>query len=155
LANGALKIDIPAIVSNHPDCEALAAQHGIAFHHLPVTSATKVAQEAQILDLVNTHAVDLVVLARYMQILSNDLCRELDGRAINIHHSFLPGFKGAKPYHQAHARGVKLVGALRHCRSRRRPDHRAATAERRRAGLFNTLATIGVRPTSNGVLKEG
>jgi formyltetrahydrofolate deformylase len=112
--SGALTIDIPAIVSNHPDCAALAGQHGIAFHYLPVTSATKAAQEAKIVDLVNAHAIDLVVLARYMQILSNELCEALTGRAINIHHSFLPGFKGAKPYHQAHERGVKLVGATAH-----------------------------------------
>ncbi|MFA7669010.1 MAG: formyltetrahydrofolate deformylase, partial [Burkholderiaceae bacterium] len=84
------------------------------FHHLPVTPDTRAAQEAQILELVNRENVDLVVLARYMQILSDDLCRALEGRAINIHHSFLPSFKGARPYHQAHARGVKIIGATAH-----------------------------------------
>jgi len=111
---GALAIDIPAIVSNHPDCAELAERHGIAFYHLPVTKESKAAQEAQVLHLVVELDIDLVVLARYMQILSDDLCRALAGRAINIHHSFLPGFKGAKPYHQAHERGVKLVGATAH-----------------------------------------
>jgi formyltetrahydrofolate deformylase len=116
---GALPIEIPLIVSNHPDCAPIAAQYGIAYLHLPVTRATdgptsKPAQEERIKALIAEHGVDLVVLARYMQILSDDLCRHLDGRAINIHHSFLPGFKGAKPYHQAHERGVKLVGATAH-----------------------------------------
>jgi formyltetrahydrofolate deformylase len=112
--NGMLAIDIPLIVSNHPDCQPVAGRYDIPFLHLPVTRDTKPEQEARIKDLVNTHDIDLVVLARYMQILSDDLCEFLEGRAINIHHSFLPGFKGAKPYHQAHARGVKLVGATAH-----------------------------------------
>ena len=112
--NGLLHIDIPAIVSNHPDVVEIADRYGIPFHHLPVTSETKADQEAAIMKIVHEHDIDLVVLARYMQILSDDLCRQLDGRAINIHHSLLPGFKGAKPYHQAHARGVKLVGATAH-----------------------------------------
>ncbi|MCL4161817.1 UNVERIFIED_CONTAM: hypothetical protein GTU68_000678 [Idotea baltica] len=111
---GSLKIDIPVIVSNHPDLAPLAEHHGIPFVHLPVTKDTKPEQEAQILALVEEHEIDLVVLARYMQILSDNLCEALSGRAINIHHSFLPGFKGAKPYHQAHERGVKLVGATAH-----------------------------------------
>jgi formyltetrahydrofolate deformylase len=111
---GALPVDIAVIVSNHPDCAPLAAAHGIPFVHLPVTPETKPTQEAALIELVATHNVDLVVLARYMQILSNDLCRALAGRAINIHHSFLPGFKGARPYHQAHHRGVKLIGATAH-----------------------------------------
>jgi formyltetrahydrofolate deformylase len=111
---GALPVDIAVIVSNHPDSAPLAAAHGIPFVHLPVTSETKPAQEAALVELVTAHNVDLVVLARYMQILSNDLCRALAGRAINIHHSFLPGFKGARPYHQAHHRGVKLIGATAH-----------------------------------------
>ncbi|MBT0567676.1 formyltetrahydrofolate deformylase [Williamsia sp. CHRR-6] len=111
---GMLPIDICAIVSNHPDARPLAEGDGIEFHHLPVTKDTKAAQEQQILELVDSHAVDLVVLARYMQILSDRLCAQLSGRAINIHHSFLPGFKGARPYHQAHERGVKLIGATAH-----------------------------------------
>jgi formyltetrahydrofolate deformylase len=112
--NGMLAIDIPLIVSNHPDCQPVAGRYDIPFLHLPVSRHTKHEQEAQIKELVRIHDIDLVVLARYMQILSDDLCTYLDGRAINIHHSFLPGFKGAKPYHQAHARGVKLVGATAH-----------------------------------------
>jgi formyltetrahydrofolate deformylase len=111
---GALPVDIAVIVSNHPDCAPLAVAHGIEFVHLPVTPETKSTQEAALVELVAAHNVDLVVLARYMQILSNDLCRALAGRAINIHHSFLPGFKGARPYHQAHHRGVKLIGATAH-----------------------------------------
>jgi formyltetrahydrofolate deformylase len=88
--------------------------HGIPFIHLPVTPETRADAEAALLDLVNTRDVELVVLARYMQVLSDDLCKALEGRAINIHHSFLPSFKGAKPYHQAHERGVKLIGATAH-----------------------------------------
>jgi formyltetrahydrofolate deformylase len=112
--NGMLDIDIPLVVSNHPDCQPVAGRYEIPFLHLPVTKDTKPDQEARIKELVVSHDIDLVVLARYMQILSDDLCGFLAGRAINIHHSFLPGFKGAKPYHQAHARGVKLVGATAH-----------------------------------------
>jgi len=111
---GALNVEIPAIVSNHRDFEPLAQVHGVPFHHIPVTGETKPAAEARLLELVDTLDVDVVVLARYMQVLSNDLCTKLEGRAINIHHSFLPSFKGAKPYHQAHARGVKLIGATAH-----------------------------------------
>ncbi|POX48500.1 formyltetrahydrofolate deformylase [Streptomyces sp. Ru71] len=111
---GALNIEIPAIVSNHRDFEALAHTYGVPFHHIPVTKETKPQAEARLLELVRELNVDLVVLARYMQVLSDDLCKELEGRAINIHHSFLPSFKGAKPYQQAHARGVKLVGATAH-----------------------------------------
>ena len=111
---GALAIEIPAIVSNHRDFEGLAATYGIPFHHVPVTAETKSDAEAHLLTLVDELSIDLVVLARYMQVLSNDLCKQLEGRAINIHHSFLPSFKGAKPYHQAHARGVKLIGATAH-----------------------------------------
>lgn len=112
--NGGLAVDIPVIVSNHPDCAEVAERYGIPFRHLPVTRDTKAEQEAEIKALVAEHDIDLVVLARYMQILSDDLCAHLRGRAINIHHSFLPGFKGAKPYHQAHERGVKIVGATAH-----------------------------------------
>ncbi len=112
--NNELEIDIVGVVSNHPDCAEIAERYGLPFHHFPVTPATKPEQEAHILELVRSLDVDLVVLARYMQILSDELCQQLEGRAINIHHSFLPGFKGAKPYHQAHERGVKLVGATAH-----------------------------------------
>jgi len=110
----ALPIDIPAIVSNHRDFYQLAASHDVPFHHLPVTVATKQRQEARLLDLIEEEKADFIVLARYMQILSGELCDHLAGRAINIHHSFLPSFKGAKPYHQAHERGVKLIGATAH-----------------------------------------
>jgi formyltetrahydrofolate deformylase len=111
---GALAMDPVAIVSNHRDTYRLAASHDVPFHHLPVTPQTRAAQEAKLWALVEESGTELVVLARYMQILSNDLCRRLQGRAINIHHSFLPSFKGAKPYHQAYARGVKLIGATAH-----------------------------------------
>jgi formyltetrahydrofolate deformylase len=113
-ATGNLDIEIPAIVSNHRDFEPLAKNYGIPFYYLPVTAATKAEQEARLLDIVAETDASLVVLARYMQVLSNELCRALDGRAINIHHSFLPSFKGAKPYHQAYERGVKLIGATAH-----------------------------------------
>ena len=112
--SGALNIDIPVIVSNHPDLEPLATMYGIPFVVIPVTADTKAEAEARLRDLLDEHEIDLVVLARYMQILSDDLSRELTGRVINIHHSFLPSFKGAKPYHQAFRRGVKLVGATAH-----------------------------------------
>jgi formyltetrahydrofolate deformylase len=111
---GSLQIEIPAIVSNHTDFAALAESHGIAFHHIPVTPDTKAAAEEQLLGLVDELDIDLVVLARYMQVLSDEACRVLSGRAINIHHSFLPSFKGGRPYHQAHVRGVKLIGATAH-----------------------------------------
>lgn len=112
--SGQLPIEIAGIVSNHNDFAALAAGYNIPFHHLPVTPETRAEQERQILDLIEEKQVDLVVLARYMQILSPQLCEALKGRAINIHHSFLPSFKGARPYHQAHARGVKIIGATAH-----------------------------------------
>ncbi len=111
---GALAMDPVAIVSNHRDCYRLAASYDIAYHHLPVTPATKTAQEARLVALIEETGTELVVLARYMQVLSDALCARLTGRAINIHHSFLPSFKGAKPYTQAHARGVKLIGATAH-----------------------------------------
>ena len=111
---GSLNIEIPAIVSNHRDFERLADSSGIPFFHIPVTKDTKPEAEARLIELVDELDIDLVVLARYMQVLSDDLCRTLDGRAINIHNSFLPSFKGARPYHQAHARGVKLIGATAH-----------------------------------------
>jgi formyltetrahydrofolate deformylase len=111
---GALGIEVAAVVSNHEDFAPLAESYGIPFHHVPVTRETKADAEARLLELVDRLDIDLVVLARYMQILSNDLCKQLEGRAINIHHSFLPSFKGARPYVQAHERGVKLVGATAH-----------------------------------------
>lgn len=112
--SGQLAVDIVAVVSNHPDYAELSHSHGVPFHHLPVSADTKHEQERKVLQLVHDLRVDLVVLARYMQILSSDMCRALEGRAINIHHSFLPSFKGARPYHQAHDRGVKLIGATAH-----------------------------------------
>lgn len=111
---GEIRMEIPAIVSNHPDLKHIADAHGIPFYHLPVTPETKPAQEQRLLEIIDETNSDLVVLARYMQILSPELCRALEGRAINIHHSFLPGFKGARPYHQAYDRGVKLIGATAH-----------------------------------------
>lgn len=112
--SGTLPIEIPAIVSNHQDLAGLAEFYGIPFHHLPVTPDTKVQAEDELRKIIAEEGIELTVLARYMQILSNELCTELTGKAINIHHSFLPSFKGAKPYHQAHARGVKLIGATAH-----------------------------------------
>jgi formyltetrahydrofolate deformylase len=111
---GSLGGEIALVVSNHEDLRPMAEAAGLPFVHVPSTSATKAEAEARLLQLVGDHEIDLVVLARYMQILSNELCRALQGRAINIHHSFLPGFKGARPYHQAYDRGVKLVGATAH-----------------------------------------
>ncbi|WP_269901364.1 formyltetrahydrofolate deformylase [Paenalcaligenes faecalis] len=112
--SGQLPIEIAAVLSNHADYASLSASYNVPFHHLPVTPETKAAQEKQILQFVDDLDIDLVVLARYMQILSPEMCRALSGRAINIHHSFLPSFKGARPYHQAHARGVKIIGATAH-----------------------------------------
>jgi formyltetrahydrofolate deformylase len=120
--SGQLAVDIPAIVSNHTTFAALAQGYGIPFHHLPIdraaaggdAAAAKQAQEAAVMEIAQRERIDLVVLARYMQILSADFCTALKGRAINIHHSFLPSFKGARPYFQAHARGVKLIGATAH-----------------------------------------
>ena len=112
--SGLLPLDVRAIVSNHREFYQLAASYNIAFHHLPVTPATKAQVEARQLEIIESERAELVVLARYMQILSDDLCKRLAGRAINIHHSFLPSFKGARPYEQAHDRGVKLIGATAH-----------------------------------------
>lgn len=111
---GQLQIEVPVIVSNHPEFKELAASYSIPFHHLPMTKDTKAQQEQQILDLIKSENVELVVLARYMQVLSPTLCTAMSGRIINIHHSFLPSFKGAKPYHQAYERGVKIIGATAH-----------------------------------------
>jgi formyltetrahydrofolate deformylase len=112
--SGLLPLDIRAIISNHRDFYQLAAGYNVPFHHIPVNAATKAQAEARQLEIIQGEGAELVVLARYMQVLSNDLCRELAGKAINIHHSFLPSFKGAKPYYQAHDRGVKLIGATAH-----------------------------------------
>ena len=109
-----LPMQVSAIVSNHEDMRPTAERYGIPYHYLPVTPATKQQQEERLLGLIDETQSELVVLARYMQILSDELCQRLAGRAVNIHHSFLPGFKGAKPYHQAHIRGVKLIGATAH-----------------------------------------
>ncbi len=112
--SGLLPIDIRAIISNHRDFYQLAASYNVPFHHVPVTANVKAMSEAKQLEIIEAEGAELVVLARYMQILSDDMCRKLAGRAINIHHSFLPSFKGAKPYYQAHDRGVKLIGATAH-----------------------------------------
>jgi formyltetrahydrofolate deformylase len=111
---GVLPVDIVASVSNHEDMRPVSDWYGVPYHYLPVTPATRRQQETALLDIMRETRADLLVLARYMQILSDDLCREVAGRAINIHHSFLPGFKGARPYHQAHERGVKIIGATAH-----------------------------------------
>ena len=111
---GELPVEIVAVVSNHLDHRSLVEWHGIPFHHVPVTPQTKPHAEGRLLELVDRYDAELVVLARYMQVLSDELTRELSGRCINIHHSFLPSFKGARPYHQAYARGVKMVGATAH-----------------------------------------
>ncbi len=111
---GALPVELTAVVSNDEDARALVEWHGVPFHHVPVTPGSKPEAEARLLELVEQTGAELVVLARYMQVLSPELARHLSGRCINIHHSFLPGFKGARPYHQAHARGVKVIGATAH-----------------------------------------
>jgi formyltetrahydrofolate deformylase len=111
---GQLAMEIPAVISNHEDARSIVEWHGIAFHHLPIANGDKAAQEKNIRAIIDREAIDVVVLARYMQILSPELSAALRGRAINIHHSFLPSFKGAKPYHQAYERGVKLIGATAH-----------------------------------------
>lgn len=113
-AIGALAMELRAIVSNHTDAERLAHSHGVPYHHLPISADTKKQQENHLCDLVEAENIDLIVLARYMQVLSPELCARMSGRIINIHHSFLPSFKGAKPYHQAFERGVKLIGATAH-----------------------------------------
>jgi formyltetrahydrofolate deformylase len=113
-STGRLPMDVTSVVSNHLTWKRRADHEGIPFHHLPITPDTKQAQEAKLMEMVEEQQVDLIILARYMQVLSDQLCRKLDGRVINIHHSFLPGFKGAKPYHRAYDRGVKMVGATAH-----------------------------------------
>ena len=111
---GDLHIDIPVIVSNHEDCRPIAEAHNIPFIYMPVTPETKAQQEEKLLELIEQNEIDYVVLARYMQVLSANVCEKLPGRIVNIHHSFLPGFVGAKPYHQAYNRGVKMIGATSH-----------------------------------------
>jgi formyltetrahydrofolate deformylase len=111
---GELPADVRLVVSNHETCRPVAERYGLPYHYIPVTSATKPEAERRLLALVAEHEIDVVVLARYMQVLSDETCRRLEGRVINIHHSFLPGFKGARPYHQAYERGVKLIGATAH-----------------------------------------
>ena len=111
---GDLPLDVVAVVSNHRDCEPVAQRYGVAFVEIPVTAATRDLAEERLRELIERHDVDFVILARYMQILSPALCADLQGRVINIHHSFLPGFRGARPYHQAYERGVKLIGATAH-----------------------------------------
>ena len=111
---GELNVEIPLVISNREDLRALVESHGIKFLCLPVTAETKVSQETEILKQISELKIDFVVLARYMQIMSKEFCNQLPGKIINIHHSFLPGFKGAKPYHQAHERGVKIIGASAH-----------------------------------------
>jgi formyltetrahydrofolate deformylase len=112
--SGVLPVDVVGVISNHPDLRGLVEWHEIPFHHLPVAAENREQQEARILELFAEQQADLLVLARYMQILSNETCRALQGRCINIHHSFLPSFKGARPYHQAYERGVKIIGATAH-----------------------------------------
>jgi formyltetrahydrofolate deformylase len=112
--SGLLPVEIRGIISNHREFYQLAAGYNIPFHHIPVTAATKSEAEARQLEIIRAEGAELVVLARYMQVLSDNMCRALNGRAINIHHSFLPSFKGARPYYQAHDRGVKLIGATAH-----------------------------------------
>ena len=114
LHSGGLNMEVKAIVSNHTLLEPLAAAEGVPFHHLPVTPENKSEQEERLLALIGEYGAEFVLLARYMQVLSDSICQRLSGRVINIHHSFLPGFKGARPYEQAHARGVKLIGATAH-----------------------------------------
>jgi formyltetrahydrofolate deformylase len=113
-SNGSLQIEIPVVVSNHPDAEQMVKSYGLEFRHIPVSPQNKPEAEAELLELHEQLGIHLVVLARYMQVLSDDVCRRLSGQAINIHHSFLPSFKGARPYHQAFDRGVKLIGATAH-----------------------------------------
>ena len=143
---GQLPIDVTAVASNHEDLRSFTEWADVPFHHLPVDCASKDAQEDRILGLVDEQSIDLVVLARYMQILSPRLCAALAGRCINIHHSFLPSFKGAKPYHQAHARGVKIIGATAHYVTSDLDEGPIIEQETRRvshARLPEELVTIG------------
>lgn len=114
IRQGAMNIEVPAIISNHNDCKKIASYHNIPFHHFPITKETKKEQEAEVEKVIENNDIDFIILARYMQILSPEFCKKYEGRIINIHHSFLPGFKGANPYKQAHERGVKIIGATAH-----------------------------------------
>lgn len=111
---GNLNVEVGAIVSNHPDLKPLAEWHGIPYYHFPISKETKLEQEAKVEQIMEEYGCELLILARYMQVLSNGFCKRLEGKAINIHHSILPGFKGARPYHQAYEKGVKLLGATAH-----------------------------------------
>ena len=167
---GQLAIDVVAVVSNHPDLGGLADNYDVPFYHVSVSEKTKAQAEQRLLDLADSLDVDLIVLARYMQILSADLCKRLEGRAINIHHSMLPSFKGARPYHQAYARGVKLIGATAHYvtsdldegpiieQEIRRIDHSMSAAEVTTLGRDNeclALARAVHWHTENRVLLDG
>jgi formyltetrahydrofolate deformylase len=168
--SGALNIEVPAVISNHPDLGLLADSYDVPFRHLPVSAPTKADAEAKLLDAIDELDIDLVVLARYMQILSGDLCKQLEGRAINIHHSMLPSFKGARPYHQAYERGVKLIGATAHYvtsdldegpiieQEVARIDHTMTAAQVTQLGRDNeclALARAVQRHTENRVLLNG
>jgi formyltetrahydrofolate deformylase len=153
---GSLPVEIVGIASNHLTCQPIAQWHGYAFHHLPITPATKATQEAQFTQLIAESGAELVVLARYMQVLSNDFAGSLTGRCINIHHSFLPSFKGAKPYHQAHARGVKIIGATAHYVTADLDEGPIIEQEVRRVGHDSTaddMVAIG-RETEASVLSR-
>ena len=168
--SGGLNIEVPAVISNHPDLGLLADSYDVPFRHLPITPPTKADAEAKLLDAIDELDIDLVVLARYMQILSGDLCKQLEGRAINIHHSMLPSFKGARPYHQAYERGVKLIGATAHYvtpdldegpiieQEVARIDHTMTAAQVTQLGRDNeclALARAVQRHTENRVLLNG
>ena len=170
-----LRIDVPLVVGNHPDLAALAAAHGVPFEHLPAAAdagdpLARQRSEGRLLDLVGELGIDFVVLARYMRILSPDLCAKMTGRIINIHHSFLPSFKGARPYHQAHAHGVKLIGATAHYvtadldagpiieQEVARVDHRATVEDMRRVGRYverQVLAQAVTWHVEDRVIVEG
>ena len=167
---GLLPIDVVAVVSNHEDWRAEVEWHGIDFHYVPVTRETKADSESFVLDLMKRTGAEALILARYMQILSDDLCRELHGRAINIHHSLLPSFKGARPYEQAHDRGVKVIGATAHYvtaaldegpiieQDLRRVDHRFSAAELAALGQdleARALASAVKAHAENRVLLNG
>lgn len=146
IRQGAIPAEVIHIISNHSDCEGISAYENIPFHHFPITKETKREQEALIERVIEENQIDYIVLARYMQILSPEFCKKYEGRIINIHHSFLPGFKGANPYRQAHERGVKIIGATSHfvtedldegpiiCQETIRVNHHHSVAELTRFG---------------------
>ena len=167
---GELAIDVVAVVSNHPDMSALANNYEVPFYHVPVSEATKPQAEQRLLELIEIHGADLTVLARYMQVLSPDLCKRLEARAINMQHSMLPSFKGARPYHQAYDRGVKLIGATAHYvttdldegpiieQEVRRVDHSMSAAEVTTLGRDNECLALAraVRwHSENRILLDG